>query len=137
MRWTDRLRNAVLHFMQGRHGVDQLGMFTLLAGLGLSLAGSFSGLGLLSLTGTALYIVTVFRMLSRNSTRRIQENQKYLSLTSGIKTSCTQFIRRQKNRKEYKFFKCPQCHVLLRLKRGTGEKEITCPKCGHQFNQKA
>ena len=33
--------------------------------------------------------------------------------------------------------KCPQCKQLLRLKRGCGEKQITCAKCGHQFQQKA
>jgi hypothetical protein len=27
--------------------------------------------------------------------------------------------------------------VLLRMKRGSGEKDITCVRCGHQFKQKA
>ena len=42
-----------------------------------------------------------------------------------------------KNRKDYKYFKCPNCKVLLRLKRGCGEKEITCVRCQHRFKQKA
>ena len=37
----------------------------------------------------------------------------------------------------YQRFRCPNCKQLLRLKRGCGEKQITCAKCGHQFQQKA
>ena len=122
--------------MQGRHGADQLGMFTLIAGLVLSLLASFTGIGIFSLLGLALYIWTLFRMFSRNHEARVRENQKYVALTSGWKTKLSQFWKRQKNRKEYKYFRCPKCRLLLRLKRGCGEKEITC-RCGHQFKQKA
>lgn len=137
MRFLDKVKNTLITFMQGRHGADQLGMFSLIAGLVLSLLASFTGLGILSLLGLALYVWTLFRMFSRNHEARVRENQKYVALTSGWSTKIRQFIRRQKNRKEYKYFRCPQCRVLLRLKRGCGEKEITCVRCGHQFKQKA
>ena len=137
MRFLDKEKNTLITFMQGRHGADQLGMFSLIAGLVLSLLASFTGLGILSLLGLALYVWTLFRMFSRNHEARVRENQKYVALTSGWSTKIRQFIRRQKNRKEYKYFRCPQCRVLLRLKRGCGEKDITCVRCGHQFKQKA
>lgn len=137
MRFLDKVKNTLITFMQGRHGADQLGMFSLIAGLVLSLLASFTGLGILSLLGLALYVWTLFRMFSRNHEARVRENQKYVALTSGWSTKIRQFIRRQKNRKEYKYFRCPQCRVLLRLKRGCGEKDITCVRCGHQFKQKA
>ena len=101
-----KLRMWIANFMQGRHGPDQFGIFTLIAGLVLSLLSSFIG-------------------------------QKYIALTANTKTKARQFVLRQKNKKDYKYFRCPQCKVLLRMKRGTGEKEITCAKCGHQFTQKA
>ena len=137
MSFWAKLKNTLVMFMQGRHGPDQLGMFTLIAGLVLSLLASFTGIGLLSLLGLALYVWTLFRMFSRNQEARMKENQKYVALTSGAATKVRQFIKRQKNRKEYKYFRCPKCKVLLRLKRGCGEKEITCVRCGHQFKQKA
>ena len=137
MRFLDKVKNTLITFMQGRHGADQLGMFSLIAGLVLSLLASFTGLGILSLLGLALYVWTLFRMFSRNHEARVRENKKYVALTSGWSTKIRQFIRRQKNRKEYKYFRCPQCRVLLRLKRGCGEKDITCVRCGHQFKQKA
>ncbi len=123
--------------MQGRNGADNLGMFTLITGLIVSLLSRFVGLPLLSFAGLGLYVYTLFRMLSRDREKRMAENRKYLVLSSGFKTKSLQFVRRLKNRKDYKYFRCPNCKVLLRLKRGTGEKEITCVRCSHQFRQKA
>lgn len=137
MNFLQRLKESLARFMVGRHGPDNLGMFTLLSGLVASLLGSFTGIGLFSLVGFALYVTTVFRMLSRNNTKRIEENRKYIDLTSNWKLKSAQFTKRLKNRKDYKYFKCPNCKVLLRIKRGAGEKDITCVRCGHQFKQKS
>ena len=137
MSFFQRLKMSLARFMQGRHGPDNLGMFTLLTGLACSLLGSFTRLGLLSLIGFVLYIMTLFRMFSRNHEKRMAENRKYIELTSNWKTKICQFSKRMKNRRDYKYFKCPECKVLLRTKRGSGEKDITCVRCGHQFKQKS
>ena len=137
MSFWNRIKASMAQWMTGRHGTDNLGIFTLISGLVLSLAGSITGFGTLSFLGLVLYILTIFRMLSRNQEARIKENQKYLALTGKWTTKISQFFRRMKNRKEYKYFRCPNCKQLLRLKRGCGEKQITCAKCGHQFQQKA
>lgn len=136
MGFLQRLKESFARFMQGRHGPDNLGMFTLITGLACSLLGSFTGIGILSLLGFALYVWTLFRMFSRNNDKRFAENRKYIELTSNWKTRIRQFIKRMKNRRDYRYFKCPNCKVLLRMKRGTGEKNITCVRCGHQFKQK-
>ena len=137
MSFFQRLKMSLARFMQGRNGVDHLGFFTLFSGLIISLTGSFTGLWVLNWIGLFLYIITLFRMFSRNRPKRMAENQKYITLTSGWKTKIHQFIRRLRNRKEYKYFRCPNCKVLLRLKRGSGDKDITCVRCSHHFHQKA
>ena len=137
MRFFEQLKMSLVRFMQGRHGADNLSMFTLIAGLVLSLLATFTGISLFSLLGFALYVWTLFRMLSRNQEARQKENRKYLELTSGWKTRLSQFWKRQQNRKEYKYFKCPECKSWLRLPRGVGEVTVTCGKCHHAFKQKA
>ena len=137
MNLRSRFKLSLSRFMQGRYGPDNLGMFTLILGLAVSIVGSFTGIPYTSLAGLILYFYTLFRMFSRNKEKRLAENRKYLAFTTGIRTKTRQFFKRLKNRKEYKYFRCPQCKVLLRLKRGTGEKEITCVRCSHQFHQKA
>jgi len=137
MNFLSRLAEKMQIWMNGRNGADQLGIASLLTGLVLSLVGSFTRLGLVSFLGFGLYIWTLFRMFSRNLEGRRKENRKYIELTGNASLKAQQFVRRQKNRKEYKYFRCPQCKQLLRLKRGCGEKQITCAKCGHQFTEKA
>ena len=132
-----KIKDWMIRFMQGRYGSDNLGMVTLVAGLICSVAGSLTRWGILSFLGLALYIVTLFRMFSRNREARLKENRKYIELTGEARTRVTQWARRMKNRKDYKYFKCPNCKVLLRLRRGCGEKDITCVRCGHHFRQKA
>ena len=141
MSFWQKVKDSMARLMIGRHGTDHLGVCTLIAGLVLSLVGSMAGGsaagGMLSFLGLALYILTIFRMMSRNQEARIRENQQYLAITGKWTTKVRQFCLRIKKRKEYKYFKCPGCKQLLRLKRGCGEKQITCAKCGHQFTQKA
>ena len=137
MSFLQRLKMSLIRFMQGRHGPDNLGMFTLVTGLVCSVVGSITGVGILSLLGTGLYVWTLFRLFSKNNDKRIEENRKYISLTSGWKTKSSQFVKRLKNSREYRYFRCPNCKLLLRMKRGSGEKEVTCARCKHQFRFKA
>ena len=137
MNFLYRLKMWISRFMEGRYGPDQFGIFTLVFGLVLSLLSGVIGLPVIGLLGTGLYIYTLFRLFSKNRNKRIAENQKYVALSSNTKTKARQFILRKKKKKDYKYFRCPQCKVLLRMKRGTGDKEITCAKCKHQFHQKA
>lgn len=137
MSFFAKLRMMLARMMYGRNGVDNLGFAALWTGLAVSLADSFIGTGLLSMLGTALYIYSLWRMLSRNVYKRAQENRRYMAAMNKMKTKVKQFFLRLKNSREYKYFKCPQCKVLIRLKRGSGPKHIHCPKCQHEFDQKA
>ena len=58
MTFMQKIKEGFIRFMQGRHGSDNLGMFTLIAGLVCSLVGSFTGIGLLSVLGLVLYVPT-------------------------------------------------------------------------------
>jgi hypothetical protein len=137
MRFLNDLSARLNRWMSGRNGTDQLGIFTLIFGLILSMLGSILNLGIISFLGLVLYVITLFRMFSRNLQGRRKENDLYLKYTGNLTTKSRQFFRRMKNRKEYRYFRCPQCRQLIRMKRGTGEKQVTCAKCGHQFQQKA
>ena len=135
--FLQKIRNTLSRWMVGRHGADNLGMATLIAGIVLYLLSMIFRSSVLNILSFALYVITIFRMLSRNRDARTQENRKYLEFTGKWKLEANRFIRRQKTRKEYKYFRCPKCKQLLRMKRGSGEKQITCAKCGNQFTRKS
>lgn len=132
-----KARAGLRKFMTGRYGADQLSLHLLLAGIFLYLVSLLTGSLVLSFVSTGLYVYTAFRMLSRNGTKRALENSKYLNLYSGTRQKVRQAGLRFKYRKEYKYFRCPKCRALLRLKRGSGAMHVTCGKCKHQFDQKA
>ncbi len=132
-----KLKMALIRFMQGRNGIDNLGYHALWGGLILSILDMFLRTGLLSLVGNVLYFYAIFRMLSRNVGKRQEENRRYAQFYDKASREVKQFFLRLKGMKTYKYFRCPGCKSRLRLRRGAGEKHITCPVCKHQFDQRA
>ena len=84
----------------------------------------------------ALALGCIFRMFSRNIYKRQQENAVYMQLRQGAFRWFRSLRDRWKQRKEYKFFRCPSCHALLRVPRGKGKLLLTCRKCGNRFERK-
>ena len=123
-----KIADGFRKFMQGRYGSDKLNTALLITGILCSLLSTLSGGGLLSLVLSILaYILlgyVIFRMLSRDTYRRYQENRKYL-----------QFLDRFKD-KEHRYFDCPRCRQPVRVPRGKGKIAITCPKCKEKFIKK-
>ena len=131
----ENIKQKLYQFNIGRNGVDELGQFTLIAGLAFTILAMF-GMQPLSLIGTALYVVTLIRMVSKNLPARQEENRRFLRARNTAMTKWRQFVLRRKNSKEYKYFRCPQCHQIIRAKRGSGMKHIVCKKCSHEFDKK-
>ena len=137
MRFFDKIRSSFASFMAGRYGADQLGMTMLWTALILSVVGSFSRVGLLTLMADALLLLMFWRMLSKDRLKRQHENQTYLQKTYGARKAVTECINRVKNGKKYRYFTCPQCKKRLRVPRGVGNITITCKGCGNKFDKKA
>jgi len=137
MSFLNKLKASYMRFMIGRNGADQLGLFSLTAALVLNMLDTFLMTGILSLTGSVLYIWTFYRMFSKNVMKRRSENMKFMIWFEKVKKIVLRYWTRLKNIKEYKYFSCPNCKASIRMKRGMGEKEITCPGCQHVFRQKS
>ena len=132
-----RIKLALGRFMAGRHGVDQLSIALLIAGLVLSLLTSLTNFAVFYWLGLIAYVWVIFRMFSRNEAKRADENLRWVKFWTEFKTSVKQFMVRLKNMRQYRYFKCPQCKARLRLPRKVGEVTVTCGKCHHQFRKKA
>ena len=134
------MREKLARFMAGRNGNDQLNLFLFAVDAVLLVASAFVRgearrwcfLPVLALLG---YIY--FRMLSRNLTKRREENGKYLRLR--YRFSAWLKLRKEKwvQRKDYKFYTCPACKTTLRVPRGHGKIKIVCRKCGNTFTGKS
>ena len=124
----DRLRAGLRNFMAGRYGTDKLGLTLLVTSLVLSLISTFVGSVLLRLILSLAYYVlmfwAIFRMLSRNTYARYEENRKFLRFFDQLKD------------REHRYFCCPHCRQTVRVPRGKGKIAITCPRCREKFIKK-
>lgn len=132
------MKDKFYRFMQGRYGVDQFAKFTMgVALVSIVLAifvntGSSAGTFLDTL-GLVAIVYTYFRIFSRNISKRAQENQKYLSATAKIRQRLNKEKNLMRQRKDYHIYTCPACGQKVRIPRGKGKIEISCPKCHSKF----
>lgn len=130
------MRSWFQRFMSGRYGFDQLGGFLCIVSFILVIVGAWVS-PVLYWLGLILLIYSYFRVLSRNRSKRYAENLKYLTLQNKVVDWANRHILRFKQRKQYRYFRCPQCGQQLRVPRGRGKIFITCPKCHNQFIKKS
>lgn len=132
------MREKFIRFMQGRNGVDDFAKFTMgVAFVSIILAmfmgnGSFLG-ALLDTIGLLAIVYTYYRILSKNIQKRYEENQKYLSMTSKVRTRFQKEKNLMMQRKTHHIYTCPGCGQKIRIPRGKGKIEIDCPKCHTKF----
>lgn len=130
------MRNMLARLMYGRYGMDEYGRFLSLTGLVILIlaigAGIFSdkAYSVLYYVALAVLFYCYFRMFSRNIYKRQQENGKFLRHKRSI-------ADRFQQRHTHRFYKCKNCKVTVRVPKGRGRIEITCPKCGYKFIKKS
>ena len=137
-----KLGNAIVRFMYGRNGMDQLNRALFWVYIALWLAGSIlSVMGLDALSAIfnvvlyVLLVVIVFRMFSKNLYKRREENSKFLQKTWKIRSQIGGAKARHAD-KDHKYFTCKQCKTICRVPVGKGKIIITCPKCRAQIQAK-
>lgn len=139
-----KMRNKLARLFYGRNGIDSLSTFLWWTGLVLMLLSSL----LCRFIGTAAYSAvwaagivciafSVIRIFSKNISRRSAENARYLSIKNRFLDRFRIVKTRFAQRRDYKFFKCPDCKSILRVPRGKGKIYVTCRKCGSRFEAKS
>jgi len=123
--------------MTGRYGPDQLNAALLFGTILFYLLEAVTGIGWLVFIAYFLLILSFYRMMSRNIPRRRAENDRFLRYWWPVRQKLKGFFQRLKQRRDYRFFRCPACGNMLRVPRGKGRIMITCPKCGERFQKKS
>lgn len=123
--FLNKLRWKLQNFMRGRYGIDELNKTLIYAALIVYLLSVFIHFRLLYVAYVVLFGYAVFRMLSKKLYVRREENRKF---TTFMETNRIKF----EQRKDYKIFKCKGCGRNIRVPRGKGKIEVTCPMCGRK-----
>ena len=135
------MRDRFQRFMTGRYGADELSKLLSGAAVGCLAAAMFAGalppLFIFYWIGLGLIVYSWYRMFSRNTAKRYEENQKFLNWRYRMAGRRDAAKKRFAQRGEYRFFRCPGCKQRVRVPRGRGKICITCPKCRRDFIRKS
>lgn len=121
----NKIRDFLYRFMRGRYGTDELGKVTLFSSCIVCIISTFTEWIVFYYLGMVGMIYSLFRCFSKDTNSRMLENQRFLKKINLDKV-------RFEQRKEYKIFKCKSCGRNIRVPRGKGKIEVTCPACGNK-----
>ena len=136
------MREKLSRIFSGRQGMDEFSKALFWMGLVCMLlsvltvnvlTGVFSLL--FNWLGLMLLIFSYVRAFSRRLGQREAENNAYLALRQKQRHNRQAAWERRAQRKDFCFFKCPGCGVMLRVPRGKGKIHINC-KCGYTLYRK-
>ena len=115
----------VRQFMTGRYGTDKLSLALLGGAMLLSLLSAVMKSVVVNLVLTLLSYMLMFwalyRIFSRNTYARYEENRKFLRFFDQLRD------------RQHRYFNCPKCRQSVRVPRGKGKIAITCPRCKERF----
>lgn len=123
--------NWISRFMAGRYGFDRLGQVLAIAAAAVLILARIFASGMLAIIAYVLAAVCIYRMLSKCIVIRANENRKFSQLCAAVGA----YMRR--DRKKYKYFRCPKCHSTAKVPRGKGKIAIRCRFCGDEFIRKS
>ncbi len=118
----NKLKWKLQQFLQGRNGADQLSQAAVWTGLILYLFYMITDVRIFNWFSSVALIYGLFRMLSKNIMARSAENREYMKLVQLVKM-------KWQLRKTHKVFLCKRCRKIVRVPKGKGKIEVTCPSC--------
>ncbi len=121
------------------YGFDSLSIFLLILSIILNLPALVkpgSALGYCSILGLIPLIVCIWRAFSKNYEDRLRANIAFLDMIRPITKGIDERKEERQQKKLFKFFNCPACRARIRVPKGKGRIEITCPNCNLKFIKK-
>lgn len=128
--------DKIKKFMYGRNGGDQLSVALLIVSILITFVGRLSKLQWVIMLSYIPLALSMFRVFSKDVTKRRMENYKFAMLLSPIYSRFKNTQKRLKDSKTHKYYKCPNCSQQLRLPKGKGKIIVTCSKCGNKFEKR-
>lgn len=126
--------------MQGRYGFDALNIFLLCIDLVLWFVHLFVwnpiARWIIFAVELGILVLVFLRAFSRNINMRSLENRRFKKVYDPVKNWIVFQIKKFRERKEYKYLKCPYCKAQLRVKNQKGNHGVRCPKCKSEFKVK-
>lgn len=131
--------NGIKDFLRGIYGFDGLSCGLLLLSILINLVTAFvplDGIQKLNLISFVPMLLCILRVFSHNHQKRERENMRFMQMMHPVFEYFDTRGQEKEQSQIFKFFKCTACGQKIRVPRGKGKIEITCPKCGNKFIKK-
>lgn len=129
MSFLQKMTMKIQQFMVGRYGSDRFSLFLSIVGMLFTFLGNFRTLRALYFVGLAIIVYGLYRSFSKNFEARRKELNWYMRMSEKPRAEMKLMMNKIRDRKTHKYFKCKNCKTVLRVPKGRGKIEITCPKC--------
>ena len=131
--FLQKLRSTMYRLSYGRYGTDHLSKFLMWSGLALFGLYFIIGIRLFYTLAILMMFFNIYRSYSKNFAQRRKELDAFLVYKQKFDSKFALQKRMWRERNTHRFFKCPSCKTVVRLPKGKGKIEITCPKCKTTF----
>lgn len=125
----EKIKNYLYRVYKRSYGMDDLNKFLLISAFVLSLLRLIMFGGLFYILSNILFILFLFRFLSSKKFKRGEENRAFRKYYRFVKVSL-------ELRKTHKVMLC-ECGQMIRVPKGKGKIEVTCPCCGKKFDTRS
>ena len=126
----EKVKNFLYKLYARSYGMDYLNKVLLISSFALSLLDIFIKGPIIYALSMILFIIFLLRFFSTKKFKRSEENRKFRNF---IKF----YEQKWNHRKTHRVYKCKQCGQLIRVPKGVGKVEVTCPKCGNKQEHRA
>ena len=128
-----RIKEALVRFMTGRHGIDKLYYALFVLYVLLILSSILFTAPILNAVSWIVFLYMCFRTFSRNIPKRQKENAAFERIWGKIKNEIRLIKDRIKDIRTKRYRKCPECKSVLRLPVKKGKHKTVCPRCKKEF----
>ena len=116
-------------FFNERNGADALSCFLIGVAFFLVVLCLVAGQKYVTLIALIPIGFAIFRILSKNLEKRTKENAAFVGFFRSLSGKYRLTRDRVRDRKTHVYFRCGCCERWIRVERGLGEVEVTCPGC--------
>lgn len=128
-KWMENCKWKIQRWMYGRYGQDELSVFLVILSVVLWITSYFFQTYVLGATAWIILLFATIRCYSKKIYKRREENTKFLRLIEKPRRWFRVKKNQWRDRKTHRYFRCKDCGAVLRVPKGRGKIEITCPKC--------
>lgn len=126
----NRIKWYIQRFMIGRNGRDELQTMVLYGAFVMYVLASvfdrLFSIPFFNILGWVAVLYSLYRFCSKDVNHRREENRKFLQEIEFLKLRISM-------RKTHKIYRCKGCGRKIRVPKGKGKIEISCPLCGNKF----